>query len=115
MLAQAVLLTAANYLLVLYVTTPEIEGPFKLLSWLRSRSGIRPVVVTDIDTGEEEIVGYDHEGQFFAQLLGCHRCFSPWASAVLILLAWLVGFVEPGWSNVILWLSVAGTTVYLLE
>ncbi len=115
LLAQAVLLTAANYLLVLYTTTPEIAGPFNIFSSLRSRAGIRPVMMTDIDTGEEEIIDYTHGGQFFAQLLSCHRCFSPWSAAGLILLSWLVGFVEPGLINIILWLSIAGATVYLLE
>lgn len=115
LLVQAALLIPANYLLVLYLTTPEIEGPFRVFSRIRSWAGIRPVMMTDMDTGEQEVVGYDHNGNFFAQLLSCHRCFSPWSSAGLIILSWLIGFIEPDLTNIIIWLSVAGATVYLLE
>lgn len=115
LLVQAILLTAASYLLTLYTTSPEILGPFKIFFWIRSRAGIRPVVMTDVDTGEEEIIDYQHDGQFFAQLLSCHRCFSPYSAAGLIVLSWLIGFVEPDLTNIILWLAVAGATVYLLE
>ena len=115
LVAQVALLTTANYLLVLYTTAPEIEGPLSVFSRIRARVGIRPVMMTDIDSGEEEIIGYEHEDQFFAQLLSCHRCFSPWSAAGLILLSWLVGFVQPSLTNIILWLAIAGATIYLLE
>ena len=115
LLVQVVLLIPANYLFVLYVTTPEIEGPFRVFSWIRSRAGILPVLMTDMDTGEKEVVGYDHNGNFFAQLLSCHRCFSPWSSAGLVIFSWLTGFIEPSLTNIIAWLSIAGATVYLLE
>jgi len=115
LLAQVILLIAANYLLVLYMTTPEIEGPFSVFSRIRARAGIRPIIITDIDTGEVEIIGYEHDGQFFAKLFSCHRCFSPWASAGLLILSWLIGFIEPSLINIIVWLSVAGATIYLLE
>jgi hypothetical protein len=115
LLVQIVLLIPANYLLVLYLSTPEIEGPFGIFSWIRSRAGIRPVMMTDMDTGEKEVVGYEHDGTFFAQLLSCHRCFSPWSSAGLVILSWLIGFAKPDPTNIIIWLSVSGATVYLLE
>lgn len=115
LLVQVALLIPANYLLVLYLSTPEIEGPFGIFSWIRSRAGIRPVTVTDMDTGEQEVVGYDHDGNFFAQMFSCHRCFSPWSSAGLIIMSWLIGFIELDPANIIIWLSVAGATVFLLE
>jgi len=113
-LAQVLILTAANYLLVFYMTEP-VMGPFDTFHKLRLWVGLTPEFETNIETGSQTLIGYEDGDSFFSKLLNCHKCFSPWAAASLIILSWLVGFVEPDPTNLVLWLSVSGATVFLLE
>jgi hypothetical protein len=113
-LIQAVLLTAANYFLVFYMTKP-VMGPFDILHKLRIRTGLKPEFETNIETGEKRLIGYEDNGSFFTKLFNCHICFSPWPAAGLIVLSWILGFVQPDLTNLILWLSVSGATIFLFE
>jgi hypothetical protein len=114
LLAQALVLTAANYLVVLYATDTSVEGPFRLFERIRHLAGIEVVGVHNIDSDEieESIVIRD---RFWARVLNCHRCCSPYGAFVLILLSWLTGFAAIDLTAVILWLAVAGFTVLIFE
>ena len=115
LLTQALVLATANYLLVLYFTDATVEGPFRVFEWIRGRVGIRKVAVYNIDTEETEFAGTEVEDRFWARVLSCHRCLSPYGAAVLVLLSWLTGFVAIGWTAILLWLAVAGMTVLIFE
>ena len=115
LLIQAILLTAANYLLVLYLTDITVDGPFDAFQWVRAKVGIRLLYVFDLETDTKELVDSEHDGQFFAKVLSCHRCASPYTAAGLILLSYLLGFLNPSWGGVVLWLAVTGATIYLFE
>lgn len=115
LLIQAILLTAANYLLVLYLTDITVDGPFDIFNWVRARVGIRLNYVYDLDADTQELVDSEHDGQFLARVLSCHRCTSPYTAAGLILLSYLLGFLSPSWADVVLWLAVTGTTIRLFE
>jgi hypothetical protein len=114
LLAQVLVLTAANYLLILYLTDTTVDGPFHLFERIRKLAGIEKVAVYNIGTEETEdsIVVRD---RFWARVLDCHRCSSPYGALLLVLLSWLTGFSAVSWTAVILWLAVAGTTVLTFE
>ncbi len=114
LLAQVLVLAAANYLLVLYLTDVTVEGPFGLFDLIRYLAGIRKVSVYNIETDEstDELVVED---RFWAKVLDCHRCSSPYGAFALVLLSWLTGYTAVSWTALILWLAVTGTTVLIFE
>lgn len=115
LLAQVFILAAANYLLVLYLTDVTVKGPWDIFEKLRTWAGIKPTAIYDMDG---EIEGYYNtvdQNRFWAKVLDCHRCSSPYVAASLIVLSWLTGFVSPSLIAVILWLAVTGTTVLIFE
>lgn len=114
LLVQGLVLTAANYLLVLYLTDTTIKGPANIFERIRSLAGIKKSVLYNLETEQDE-VAYVVRDRFWAKVLDCHRCSSPYGAIILILLSWVVGFVEPDPSSLILWLAVSGTTVLLHE
>jgi len=115
LLVQAIFLTAANYLIVLYLTDVTVQGPFDLFERIRSWAGINVIRMNNIDGGEGEIVDFEHNGSFLAKVLSCHRCSSPYVAAGLVLLALAIGFVTPGWADIILWLAITGATIFLFD
>lgn len=115
LLIQAIFLTAANYLLVLYLTDITVDGPFNAFAKLRAWAGIELVYMDDVDSGESELVDSEHDGSFLARVLDCHRCTTPYTTAGLIVLSLALGFLPLSWSLIILWLSISGATVYLFE
>lgn len=114
LLAQGLILTAANYLLVLYLTDTTIMGPGNMFERIRSWAGIEKSVIYNLETDEDEIA-YAVGDSFWAKVLDCHRCSSPYAALLVIALAWLTGFVTPAWTVIVLWLAVAGTTILAFE
>ena len=116
---QAAFLVLANYLLAYYLTDKELSGPKGMFDAIRFRGGINvPVYGFDtVNTGEGGQVteGYESNGTFLADLLDCPFCLSPYTALVVLVLAWITGFVAPDWSNLILWLAVTGATVYLFD
>ena len=114
LLVQVAVLAVANYLLILYLTDTTVEGPFRIFDWIRDKAGIEKMAIYNIETDETEFEPVVSD-RFWAKVLNCHRCSSPYGAVILILLAWVVGFVEPDLSNLILWLSVSGVTVLLHE
>ena len=112
-LAQALILTIASYLLVLYLTDVTILGPGDIFEKIRSWAGIKKNVIYSLDDGEEVV--YEVADRFWAKVLDCHRCSSPYVTAVLVVLSWLTGFVSPSLTAVILWLAVTGATVLIFE
>jgi len=115
LLIQAILLTAANVTAVLYLTDVTVDGPFDIFKKIRSKAGIRLIYVRDIDTDEKELTGSEHDNQFWARVLDCHRCLSPYGAMFLILLSWLVGLLVPAWTFIILWLAITGMTIVVFE
>lgn len=114
LLIEAIFLVAASYLIVLYLTDITIDGPFDLFKRIRTWAGIDLVRMNNID-GSTEVVDSKHDGSFLARVLNCHRCTSPYVVSGLIVLAWIVGFVTPSWTVIILWLAVTGATIFLLD
>jgi hypothetical protein len=115
LLIQAILLTAANFVIVLYLTDVTVDGPFDIFARLRARAGIRLTYVFDIEGEEAELTGSEHDNQFLARLLSCHRCLSPYGAMFLILLSWLIGLFVPAWTFIILWLATTGMTIFVFE
>lgn len=115
LLAQVIILTVANYLLILYLTDVTIKGPGEVFELIRAWAGISALSVLDEETGEVEVEYVVDESSFWAKVLDCHRCSSPYAAAGLIVLSWLTGFVSPSLTAVILWLAVTGATVLIFE
>lgn len=115
LLAQVIILTVANYLLVLYLTNVTIKGPGDVFEMIRAWAGINPMSVWDEKTGEVEVEYVVDGSSFWAKVLDCHRCSSPYGSLFLIVLSWLTGFVNPSLTAVILWLAVTGATVLIFE
>lgn len=115
LLIQAILLTAANFVIVLYLTDVTVEGPFDIFKKIRSRAGIRLTYVYDLDGETQELTGSEHDNQFLAQALSCHRCLSPYGAMFLIVLSWLVGFFIPAWTFIILWLAITAMTIFVFE
>jgi len=111
---QTALLILANYLLVLYLTDTSVLGPFNIFEQIRSWAGVEKIVLNNINGDPAEEV-YKSNGAFWAELLSCHRCFSIWSAAILVLLALLLGFVSLSWSLIIVVPAVAGGAVFLLE
>jgi len=114
LLVQGLILTAANYLLVLYLTDTTIKGPIDIFERIRSLAGIEKIVLYNLETDQNEET-YTVSNRFWAKVLDCHRCSSPYTALSLILVAWAVGFVEPDPTNLVLWLAVSGATVLLHE
>jgi len=115
LLIQAILLAAANFVIVLYLTDVTVDGPFDIFKRIRSFVGIRLIYVYDIDEETQELTGSEHDNQFWARVFSCHRCLSPYGAMFLILLSWLVGFIVPAWTFIILWLAVTGMTIFVFE
>lgn len=115
LLIEAILLTAANLVIVLYLTDVTVDGPFDIYKRIRSKVGIRLIYVNNIESNEEELTGSEHDNQFWAKVLSCHRCLSPYGAMFLILLSWLIGFFIPAWTFIILWLAITGMTIYIFE
>ena len=114
LLAQGLILTAANYLLVLYLTDTTIRGPGNIFERIRAWAGIERTAIYNLETDEEEIA-YVVGDRFWAKVLDCYRCSSPYVAFLLIVLAWLTGFMAPAWTVIILWLAVTGATIIAFE
>ena len=114
LLVQGLILTAANYLLVLYLTDTTVKGPLDIFERIRYLAGIRETAIYSIDASEEEYY-YEVGDRFWAKVLDCHRCSSPYTAFLIIALSWLVGFVTPAWTVIILWLAVTATTILIFE
>lgn len=113
-LAQVLVLAVANYLLVLYLTDTTVEGPFRLFDFVRHLAGIRTVSVYNDVTGETDEELYVSD-RFWAKILDCYRCSSPYGAFLLVLLSWLTGFTAVSATALILWLAVTGATVLIFE
>ena len=114
LLAQGLILTALNYLLVLYLTDTTITGPGNVFERIRAWAGIEKTAMYNLGTNEEEIA-YVVGDRFWAKVLDCYRCTSPYAAFLVIALAWLTGFVALAWTAIILWLAVTGATIIAFE
>ena len=114
LLAQGLILTAANYVLVLYLTDTTIMGPANIFERIRSLAGIKRSVIYNLETDEDE-VAYEVGDRFGAKVLDCYRCTSPYAALLIVALAWITGLVAPAWTVIILWLAVTGATIFVFE
>lgn len=111
---QGLILTTANYLLVLYLTDTSIKGPVDIFERIRAWAGIEKVALYNLDTDEEEYI-YEIGDRFWARVLDCHRCSSPYVALLVIALSWITGLVTPAWTVVVLWLAIAGMTILAFE
>ena len=113
LLVQVLVLTAISYLLVLYLTDVSVRGPWDIFERIRTWAGIEKSIIYDLDMKEE--VYYEVTDRFWAKVLDCHRCSSPYVAAGVVVLSWLTGLVSPSWTAIILWLAVTGATVLIFE
>lgn len=113
LLTQALVLTAICYLLVLYLTDVTVRGPWDIFEKIRTLAGIEKSVIYTLDM-EEDVV-FEVSDRFWAKVLDCHRCSSPYVAAGIVVLSWITGFVRPSLTAVILWLAVTGATVLIFE
>jgi hypothetical protein len=115
LLVQAIVLAVANFLIVLYLTDPTVKGPFDLFRVLRHVAGIEEIETLNMDTEIMEVTGTEVGDGFWAQVLDCHRCLSPYGAIFLIVFSWLLGLIDPAWTFIILWLSITGMTILIFE
>jgi hypothetical protein len=113
LLAQVLILTASNYLLVLYLTDTTIMGPGNVFERIRAWAGIERTVMHSMGGGSEIV--YVVGDRFWAKVLDCHRCSSPYAAFLVVALALITGLVALAWTVIILWLAVTGATIIVFE
>ncbi|MHC4605119.1 MAG: hypothetical protein ACYS6W_17525 [Planctomycetota bacterium] len=114
LLAQGLILTAANCVLVLYLTDTAITGPINIFERIRFLAGIEKSVIYNLETDEDE-VAYEIGDRFWAKVLDCHRCTSPYAAFLIVVLAWITGLIDPAWTVIVLWMAVTGATILVFE
>lgn len=99
------------YILSLYLL--EEDGPFGIFWGVRSLAGFTRMEVTDI-TGKVELQEVDGTG-FWGKVLSCHRCLSPYATAVVMVFLGLTGVSEWNALMVVKWFAVTGLNVLVFE
>lgn len=98
-------LAGAIYLVVLYLV--YTAGPKDIFKKFRRALGVRTINVHDERgdlMGEEE----ESDGSFWADVFTCHRCATPYVTAVILLL-WLL------FPPAVYLMAVMGAAVWLAE
>lgn len=108
-IAKATALLPILFLLVMYGLWEN--GPANIFKRIRDWGGV--IEIPDIE-GDE--VTRKSNGTFLGDVLTCYRCMSPYAAAIVIILAVICGWLSwPIGHLIILWLALAGTNVFIYE
>ena len=107
----AVALLPVGYLLTLFVT--KTDGPFGVFLKLRWYAGIR--AESFFDERGNEFFEDQSDGSFFAEVLSCHRCTTPYATAGAIILFVIFGLIPISFSIIPLWAIVSGLVLFMFE
>lgn len=94
MIERLIVASAVTWLVVLYFVYDD--GPAQIFLRIRKLVGFRAMInidgylaplddLEDVEV-ESEDVFYQHNGQFLAVLLSCHRCFGFWIGLLIGLL-----------------------------
>jgi hypothetical protein len=114
-LLQMVVLLPVTYLSVLYLL--EEDGPFDIFLRIRKLAGFKPVEYDELqpDGSTITVAEYEAGDNFWSRVLGCHRCLSPYVAFLVVLLGLTVDVLQPTPYLLIIWLGLAGSTVYFFE
>jgi hypothetical protein len=105
-----ILAVPSTYLLVFFLV--HTDGPFDLFNRIRSLAGMVDV----IDSSGFVVQDCDEETPFLGRVLCCHRCTTPYAALIILVLMMVLGVVGiPLLHLPVYWLAVCGFTLYGLE
>ena len=114
-LIQVAVLLPATYIGVLYLL--EEDGPFDIFFRIRKIAGFEPVEYEELqpDGSTVKVIEYEAGTNFWSRVFDCHRCLSPYVAFIAVLLGLAVGVLQPTFHLLVVWLGLAGSTVYLYE
>jgi len=104
-------LSPISYMLTMFAT--KTDGPFGVFFKMRLYAGV--YLESSFDGIGDEILEEKSNGDFFADVLSCHRCTTPYATAVAIAFFVVFGLVPFTINIVPLWAMTSGATLYLFE
>lgn len=112
-----IILTAVIALPMVYVLSLYLldeDGPFGMFWLIRQFiGGFTLEEVPDI-SGNVEVEEVAGRG-FWGQVLSCHRCLSPYVTAVVMVFLGLIGVSEWNALMVVKWFAVTGLNVLVFE
>jgi hypothetical protein len=114
-LLQIAVLIPATYIGVLYLL--EEDGPWSIFHHIRIKAGFKEVSMTVLspDGKQETSVEYHAGDNFWSRVLDCPRCLSPYVAFLVVLFGLTVGILRPNALLLVVWLGLAGSTVYFFE
>lgn len=110
-MAEATILLQAAYMLILSIISAvscwflvdllvDERGPFDIFLKIRRLAGINVITVVDGDAIESS------NGNFWADVLDCPYCTTPYVTGALVLL--LLTFGLPMWQLLLIWSAACG-------
>ena len=111
-----IILTAIIALPMVFVLSLYLmdeEGPFNVFWGIRKLAGFTREEILDIagNKAVKEVAGTG----FWGQVLSCHRCLSPYVTAVIILFLGLINVSEWNTLMIVTWFTVTGLNVLVFE